>query len=131
MEKRKTLSYDWELGQEELIISVDVYSYEKRLYIGLYHMEEDELRFFEDLTVNLPYSTVEMNEAYISNFSSRAKLDFIKRHGLGRVLPEMGRSGYCRYSKVAFNLERLAEFDREGVERYKNGGVEPRNRKIK
>ena len=60
-----------------------------------------------------------MNEAYISDFNSRANLEFIERHKLGKVLPDEGYSGFCRYAKVAFDLERLAEFDEEGIKQYK------------
>lgn len=119
MEELKTLGYDWEFGHEELALEVDAYTYGDRLYIGLLHQEEGKMEPFGDLTINLPYSEAEMNEAYIDDFSSKSKLAFIKKHKLGKVLPEVGCSGYGRYAKVAFDLERLAEIDPEGVERFK------------
>ena len=39
-EEKKTLGYDWEFGHEELMLEVDAYRYDNRLYIGLTHMEE-------------------------------------------------------------------------------------------
>ena len=60
----------------------------------------------------------ESNEAYISGSFSREKLHFIKKHELGVLLPEEGFSGYCTYAKVAFDMERLREFDPKGMEEY-------------
>ena len=52
-------------------------------------------------------------------------LNFIKEYKLGKVLNETARSGYATYQKVAFDLERLAEFDPEGVaEHCKMMGIE-------
>lgn len=119
MNERKTLGYDWKFGHEELVLAVDAYFNDSSLYIGFYQKKEESLRYFGDLTVSLSGSSVEVNEAYISDFNSRANLEFIERHKLGKVLPDEGYSGFCRYAKVAFDLERLAEFDEEGIKQYK------------
>lgn len=119
MNERKTLGYDWKFGHEELVLAVDAYFNDSSLYIGFYQKKEESLRYFGDLTVSLPGSSVEVNEAYISDFNSKENLEFIERHKLGKVLPEVGYSGFCTYAKVAFDLERLAEFDEEGIKQYK------------
>lgn len=119
MEEIKTLSYDWEYGHEEVVIKVGSYIKGKRLYIGLAHMEEGNLENFSDLTVNLPFEPAEENEAYIEDFLSKSHLKFIKRYKLGEILPESGFSGFVKYTKVAFDLERLAEYDPEGIEKYR------------
>ena len=64
-EEKKTLGYDWEFGHEELMLEVDAYRYDNRLYIGLTHMEEGYEESFADLTINLAHMPVERNEAYI------------------------------------------------------------------
>lgn len=69
MEERKTLGYDWEFGHEELVLEVGAYSYGDRLYIGLLHEEDGQMESFADLTINLPYSPAEPNEAYIDDFA--------------------------------------------------------------
>ncbi len=115
----RTLSYDWEFGHEDLVIKVDAYRDRNRLYIGLYNVKGSKLEDFDDLTVSLPFEVVGVNEAFIDDFASKEKLEFIRKHKLGSVLPEYGYSGYCQYAKVAFDLERLAKLDVEGVERYK------------
>lgn len=119
MEEIKTLSYDWEYGYEEVVLKVDSYIEGKRLYIGLAYMEEGNLENFSDLTVNLPFEPVKENEAYIEDFLSKSHLKFIETHKLGETLPEYGYSGFVKSTKVAFDLERLAEYDREGVENYR------------
>ena len=91
------------------------------LYIGLHNKTEEGFDQFGNLTVNLPMSSMippEPNEAYIDHFLSKENLRFIKKHKLGVVLPEIGFSGYCAYAKVAFDMERLREFDPKGVEGY-------------
>jgi hypothetical protein len=123
MKEMKTLGYDWEFGHEELALRVGSYANNGCLYIGLYNKTEDGFDDFADLTVNLPISSMippEPNEAFISNFATESKIQFIKKHKLGVVLPEVGHSGYCTYAKVAFDLERLKEFDPTGVEEHLN-----------
>ena len=121
MDEIKTLGFDWEFGHEELALEVSSYANNGCLYIGLHNKTEERFDQFGNLTVNLPMSSMippEPNEAYIDHFLSKENLRFIKKHKLGVVLPEIGFSGYCAYAKVAFDMERLREFDPKGVEGY-------------
>lgn len=121
MDEIKTLGFDWEFGHEELALEVSSYANNGCLYIGLHNKTEEGFDQFGNLTVNLPMSSMippEPNEAYIDHFLSKEYLRFIKKHKLGVVLPEIGFSGYCAYAKVAFDMERLREFDPKGVEGY-------------
>ena len=121
MDEIKTLGFDWEFGHEELALEVSSYANNGCLYIGLHNKTEEGFDQFGNLTVNLPISSMippKPNEAYIDNFLSKESLRFIKKHKLGVVLPEIGFSGYCAYAKVAFDMERLREFDPKGVEGY-------------
>lgn len=119
MNERKTLGFDWEFGHEEVALEVGSYMYGDNLYIGMYTKQEGVWESFGDITVNLPYNSVEPNEAYIDDFSSKDKLKLVRKYKLGKVLPEKGHSGYCDYFKVAFDLDKLAEFDKEGVEKFR------------
>ena len=119
MKEFKTLGYDWEGGHEDLIIRVLSYADRKRLYIGLYKEEDGEWEDFGNLTVNLPHEDVKKNEAFIDHNFFESKLQFIKKYQLGEILPETAVSGYCTFSKVAFDLDRLAEFDPDGVCAYR------------
>lgn len=115
MKKNKTLDYEWELGHEKLMLQVGSYMQENRLYIDLLKEGEYGLESFGELTVNLPYEPVEPGEAFIPDFGAKSKVAFIRKYRLGKVLPEVGMSGFCQYTKVAFDLDRLAEFDPKGV----------------
>ena len=119
MKEFKTLGYDWECGHEDLLIRVLSYVDRKRLYIGLYKEEYGAWEPCGDLTVNLPREAVKENEAFIDHNYSESKLQFIRKYQLGKILPETALSGYCTFSKVSFDLDRLAEFDPDGVCAYR------------
>ena len=119
MKEFKTLGYDWECGHEDLIIRVLSYADRKRLYIGLYKEENGEWEDFGNLTVNLPHEDVKKNEAFIDHNFFESKLQFIKKYQRGEIFPETAVSGYCTFSKVAFDLDRLEEFDPDGVCAYR------------
>jgi hypothetical protein len=118
MDTNKTLGYDWEYGHEEVAIRVSSYRNNGNLYVGLCHREEGEWEDFGDVTINLPFSFLEPNEAYITGDFTKDMIRFIKAHKLGKVLDETAKSGYGTYQKVAFDLARLAQYDREGVEEF-------------
>lgn len=124
--KIKTLEYQWFYGKEKLALSVNTYFSGKGIQIDLYSKEGRIWEPFGYLTVNLPGYSLEPNEAFIDDFSSKEKLQFIEQHKLGKVLSQKGFSGRGQYALVAFDLNRLAEFDRVGVEklRRENGLVE-------
>lgn len=120
------LPFHWEFGEEEITLQVTSYAYGEGLAILMYHEEEGELELFGDLTVNLPggYS-LEPGEAFISGDFTKEKLAFIRENRLGKVLPETVRSGYASYTLVAFDFEKLAWCDREGVAEFcRNWGIE-------
>lgn len=87
MDENKILHYEWELGKEEIVLEVNSYRYGDNLAIQMYNKEEGGLESFGDLTVQLPTYFLEPNEAFISDFDSKSKLAFIKKHKLGKVLP--------------------------------------------
>ena len=116
---RKTLPFPWEYGQEEITLKVSSYAYGNGLAILMYRQEEGELELFDDLTVNLPGGYgLEPQEAFISGDFTKDKLAFIEKNRLGNRLPGQARSGFATYTPVAFDLSRLAQYDREGVEEF-------------
>ncbi|MCD7744119.1 MAG: DUF4313 domain-containing protein [Lachnospiraceae bacterium] len=121
MSEKKTLEFDWQFGQEEVSLRVASYMNNNSLYVGLICRTEYGLEPFGDMTVNLPVSDMvplKSNEAYINGDMSKSLLAFIQKNRLGTVLPEVGYSGYGKYAKVAFDMDRLKEFDPAGVERH-------------
>ena len=116
---RKILPFSWEYGQEEITLKVSSYAYGNGLAILMYRQEEGELELFDDLTVNLPGGYgLKPQEAFISGDFTKDKLAFIEKNRLGNILPGQARSGFATYTPVAFDLSRLAQYDREGVEEF-------------
>ena len=66
----------------------------------------------------LPGENIKINEAFISDFECKYKLSFIRKYKLGEVLQRVEHSGFCDYRLVRFDLEKLAEYDREGVKKF-------------
>ena len=75
-----------------------------------------------DIVVFIPNAikgeNIKINEAFISDFECKYKLSFIRKYKLGEVLQRVGHSGFCDYRLVRFDLEKLAEYDREGVKKF-------------
>ena len=118
-ESSDTLPFHWEFGKEEITLKVSSYAYGNGLAILMYSQTEGELELFDDLTVNLPGGYgLEPQEAFVSGDFTKDKLAFIKENKLGKVLQEQAHSGFASYTPVAFDLSRLARYDREGVEEF-------------
>lgn len=118
IEEKPTLIYESSYGNETIQLQIATYNIEKRLYIGMLTKIEgtDIWEPFGDLTVNLPFESLNPNEAFIKDFCVKEKIKFIKKYKLGKVLPEKGHSGFCTYEKVAFDLKKLEKLDPEGME---------------
>ncbi len=107
------------LGEHELTVTVCSYAQNGRLAVNLLCKEEGYWEPFAFLTVNLPKEPLKANEAFIKDFDENAGLlDFVLKNQLGTLCPERGRSGFCTYPKIAFDMEKLREFDPEGTEKY-------------
>ena len=118
-ESSDTLPFHWEFGKEEITLKVSSYAYGNGLAVLMYSQSEGELELFSDLTVNLPGGYgLKPQEAFVSGDFTRDKLAFIQENRLGKVLPGQARSGFATYTPVAFDLSRLARYDREGVEEF-------------
>ena len=123
--EQKTLEYEGSLCKEELILKVDSYRCKNRLFIAMVKKKDQEEELYDILTVSLPGENIKINEAFISDLECKYKLSFIRKYKLGEVLQRVGHSGFCDYRLVRFDLEKLAEYDREGVKKFlaeKKGG---------
>jgi len=106
-------------GDYELTVTVCSYAQNGRLAVNLLCKEGDFWEPYAFLTVNLPNEPLQTNEAFIKNSAENAGLlDFVLKNQLGKLCPEVGRSGFCTYPKIAFDMEKLREFDPEGTEKY-------------
>lgn len=114
----KKVPFVWRLGEETVSLHVSSYAYGNGLYIGVTSYGADGAEPFADMTVNIPECPLAPNEAIISGDISKDLLRFIKENKLGVKLPCEVVSGYSRYAVVAFDLNKLKEFDEKGVTEY-------------
>lgn len=119
MNEEKKVPFKWEFGEEIISLHLGMYANNERLYIGMTTHNNDGAEPFADMTVNLPGYSLEPGEAFISGDISKDLLQFIKENKLGKVLPYQVKSGYGKYSVVAFDLEKLKAFDPKGVAEFK------------
>ena len=116
----KTLDFDSRFGKIEMTIEVRSYMENGNLFVGLYSRTDDGEGFepYTDLTKNLSVP-LKVNEAYVKTFDENEGLmAFILDNKLGTVLPESRRSGFCEYPKIAFDMDKLAEFHPDGVTKH-------------
>ena len=59
------------------------------------------------LTVCLRDKDLEEGEAYIDTNNCPWALDFIEKEGLGKRTGKIGKSGYCLYPVVEFDMNKL------------------------
>ena len=80
----------------------------------MYSQTEGELELFDDL-IGESSGRIwsEPQEAFVSGDFTKDKLAFIKENKLGKVLQEQAHSGFASYTPVAFDLSRLARYDRK------------------
>lgn len=117
--EQKIVPFKWQLGEEMISLQVNSYLHGGGLHIGMTSHPEDGPEPFADMTVNIPGYSLDPNEAFISGDISKDLLAFIKDNKLGKVQPYTVQSGYGKYSAVAFDLEKLKEFDLAGVKEFK------------
>ena len=115
----KSVPFRSPYGEYELTVTVCSYAQNGRLAVNLLCKEEDYWEPYASLTVNLPQEPLQANEAFIKDFDEiTGLLDFVLKNRLGMLCPGRGRSGFCSYPKIAFDMEKLREFDQEGTEKY-------------
>ena len=127
----KKVPFKWQFGEETISLHVNRYQYGDRLYIGMIDHGEDGPEPFADMTVNIPQYSLEPNEAFINGDISKDALNFIKENKLGKVLPYTVQSGYGRYAVVAFDFDKLKDFDPKGVAEFKAAHGIPEKEPVK
>lgn len=127
----KSVPFHSSFGEHELTVTVCSYAQNGRLAVSLLCKVDDFWEPYAFLTVNLPKEPLQANEAFIKDFDENTGLlDFVLKNQLGTLCPDRGRSGRCTYPKIAFDIEKLREFDPEGTEKYLHK-VQQKNRSQK
>lgn len=115
----KTIPYHTPGGDYEITVTVCSFATNARLAVNLLYKDDSYWAPFAFLTENLPKEPLRVNEAFIKDFDeNKGLLDFILQNQFGTLCPEPGHSVFYTYPKVAFDMEKLREFDLEGVEKY-------------
>ena len=112
------------MGRKTMVtVRVSSYLLADRLYVGVSHRIAKGLEGLLNLTINLPQYPLKYNEAFIEDQYSDDLLAFIKENKLGTILPYTVKSKHGVHHVVAFDMDKLREFDPEDVqaheERYK------------
>lgn len=115
----KKVPFKWQCGEDVVSLHIGTYESSNTLYVGMICYEDDGPEPFADMTVNINGYSQAPNEAFINGDMGNDILAFIKENKLGKVLPYTVQSGYGRYAVVAFDLEKLKEFDPIGIDEYK------------
>lgn len=113
---RKTLKFDG----EELFLKVGTYRSTGNLTILAF--TKDEL--YGDITINLNGYSIDEDEGFINSMTKDSGLEkkLIKEGIIKEVITTVNRN-MGKYDLVVFDLEKLKEYDAEGIKEY-NESVE-------
>lgn len=101
----------------KLFLKVSQYRNNMNLAIIAY-TEED---LYGDITINLPGMWVEENEGFINSYTKSAGLEkILVNKGIIKEVQGTCKYNYGEYDLVTFDIEKLKEYDPEGVEKYEN-----------
>ena len=101
----KPLGYDWECGHEELYVRVNMY-YDGSLYVGLWQKQEEckeKLELFGDLTIGV-MGFLRPGQAIISDCGAKAKVAFIEKYKLGKVVGRLIMAAIMSQSLILHDL---------------------------
>lgn len=108
---RKTLRFKG----EKLFLEVAQYQSNMNLAITAYTEEEP----YGDITINLPGMCVYEDEGFINSYTKSGGLEkALIDKGIIKEVQSTCKYNYGEYDLVTFNLEKLKEYDPEGVEKY-------------
>lgn len=115
----KTIPFKWAYGEEVVSLEVSRYNNNDRLYVGMTSYTAGYPEPFADITVNIVEYLLNPNEAFINGDIGQDVINLIEENELGKLLPYTVQSGYGKYNAVAFDLDKLAEFDPDGIAEFK------------
>ncbi len=117
----KSVPYHTPDGDYEITVTVSSYAVNERLAVNLLYKDDEDgiWKPYAFPTVNLPNEPLHENEAFIKDFDENAGiLEFFLENQFGTLCPTTGHSVFYTYPKIAFDMEKLREFDPEGTEKY-------------
>jgi len=103
-------------------LELKAFSYPNKRLALLLYMEDGEL--FDDLTINLPYITIQNDEGFINSNIEMINTD---EFNITKLLTDLGiikaSYGYTQYNfgsydYVKFDLDVLKNYDKRGITKY-------------
>lgn len=91
---------------EGVYLQVGKYMADNSVAIQTWNQEDGPIA---TITVCLCDRSLGEDEAYIDTNNCPWAIDFIEQEGLGKRTGRMGRSGYCTYPVVKFDMQKVRE----------------------
>lgn len=109
--QRKTLKFKG----KDLLIQVSQYRNNGNLAI-LSYMEEEP---YSNITINLPGMLLDYDEGFIDSMAKTCGLEKkLIKEGIIKEVYGSFKYNLGRYDRVAFNMEKLKEYDPKGIKEY-------------
>lgn len=104
------------------MLNVSNYIDNDRIYIGATSVKDNEP--YGDVTINLPEFFVrDIDEGFLDSFTNSSDINLIPAmKKLGIIKESYGKRNYNfgSYEYVKFDLDKLKEYDKKGVDEYLN-----------
>ncbi len=91
---------------EDVYLQIGKYQADNSVAIRAWNREDGPIA---TITVCLCDKSLGEGEAYIDTNNCPWAIDFIEQEGLGKKTGRMGRSGYCTYPVVKFDMQKVRE----------------------
>lgn len=91
---------------ENVFLQVGKYQADDSIAIQAWNQKDGPIA---TITVCLCDRSLGENEAYIDSNNCPWAVEFIQKYNLGKITGRTGRSGYCTYPVVRFNMEQLTK----------------------
>lgn len=93
---------------ENVFLQVGKYQADDSIAIQAWNQQDGPIA---TLTVCQCDNSLGEGEAYIDTNNCPWAVDFIEKEGLGKRTGHIGRSGYCTYPVIKFDMQKLKEQD--------------------
>lgn len=92
---------------ENVCLQIEKYQADDSVAIQIWNQQDGPIA---TMTVCLCDRSLGENEAYIDTNNCLWAVEFIQKYNLGKITGRTGRSGYCTYPVVRFNMEQLTKY---------------------
>lgn len=93
---------------ENVYLQIGTYAADGSIAIGAWNKEDG---LIATLTVCLNDPSLNANESYVDTNNNPWAVNFIEKNGLGKRTGRTGKSGYCTYPVIKFDLELCKKYE--------------------